>query len=75
MASPLASLGSHLAFCSSLPPRTIAEAATVFITSGLAVSVLPSSSTTRPADRKPKSDPPCSSGMMTPAQPICAIVA
>ena len=47
-----------LAFCASLPPSRIALAAMVVATSGLAVSVLPSSSITRPADKKPKSDPP-----------------
>src|SRR5690606_10999582 len=62
-----------LDFCSSLPPRMIAEAASVDAISGLAVSVLPSSSTIRPTDIQPKSLPPCSSGMMTPVQPISDI--
>ena len=71
--SPEASRGRNCACCSALPPRTIALAATVVATSGLAARLLPSSSITSPAESQPKSEPPCASGMTIPAQPISRI--
>ena len=74
MAVPSATLGSQAWFCPALPPSTNADApVSPDAMSGEAVSVRPSSSSTRARSMHPRFEPPYSSGTIVPAQPIAAI--
>ena len=71
---PSTILGRMACFCSSSPPRATADAPTsADANSGDAVSCRPTSSSTTPKVRYPRSEPPYCSGTTMPVQPISII--
>ena len=70
IASPAAIRGSQAACCSAEPPLSTVADSTPDPRKGEGVSVRPSASAITPASTAPRPEPPCSSGMMTPANPI-----